>query len=210
MTALRYKGYALSRNEAGMWEAQGYRVRLGPYGNVDVLRAAIDQHRGGIDSPRLAITSPKIVVEPKDFDGLRPYQRDAIEALRYGATIDLTGRRHGKSFLPGTVAQLFQDGQPVHTQEAYSLRDHEAAVWRNRPDADEDLYDAPVVEPYPPRVNVVIWIVALLLGWAILGGVALLLSNLFAWAFGFPPMLAAGASALTIAGGFVTVAWVRR
>ena len=92
----------------------------------------------------------------------------------------------------------------------YTVHDQIAQSWRNRPDADEDLYDAPVVEPYPPRVNVVIWIVALLLGWAILGGVALLLSNLFAWAFGFSPMLAAGASALTIAGGFVTVVWVRR
>ncbi len=80
----------------------------------------------------------------------------------------------------------------------YTVHDQIAQSWRNRPDADKDLYDAPVVEPYPPRVNVVIWIVALLL------------SNLFAWAFGFSPMLAAGASALTIAGGFVTVVWVRR
>lgn len=92
----------------------------------------------------------------------------------------------------------------------YTLRDHEAQAWRNRPNADEDLYDAPPVDLLPPRKRTALMLLAFPLAWALLGALAVFLTNMFAWVLGAPTALAAVGAALTICAGFLLVMWVRR
>lgn len=95
----------------------------------------------------------------------------------------------------------------------YTLRDHEAATWRNRPDADETLYDAPDVaasERWAPLERMAFVVGVTVLAWLLVVGVFALLANLLRWALGLEPSVAIGVT-VGLFGVFpILVFWVRR